>query len=334
MKILKTIVPRYWYSLKLLLLLLFISCDSGPTDKIASLDEAIITLPKWYNGYKSAMSFVWDDNITNHEIKIGPMFRSFNFNCSFAIITGDLDDYFILKYKNLLSNNHELLSHSHTHAQLFQLSNEEILYEMSESKKTIIEIFDNVPISYVHPRNSTNEFYNNNLHDYYLYSRIYNPNQDSLNTIINIDSSHDFNGFKLISQENIDLENWCVIAGHGVDGSAWEPITSDDLYDFLDYLTESNNTWVEKFSNVALYNEVRKSVKSISIIDNQINLDISDLDLSKFTEYFEQIPLTVIIQYPNDLLKFVSPNIINYKYINNSYIVNIDLYKGSEIYIE
>lgn len=217
---------------------LFISCDSYSTEKIVSLDEAIISLPKWYNDYKSAISFVWDDNNKDHYIKIGTIFNQFNLNCSFAIITNHLNQESIRGYKNLLSNNHELLSHSVNHVGADLLNNEQILYEMRESKNTIIELFDIIPISYIHPGNGTNKFYNTNLHNYYLYSRIYNLNQDSLNFIANIGTATDLNRFKYISQLNKELENWVVIAGHGVDGYGWEPITSDDLYYFLQFLNQ------------------------------------------------------------------------------------------------
>jgi peptidoglycan/xylan/chitin deacetylase (PgdA/CDA1 family) len=319
-----------------ILIIFIFSCNDSKIEDPLLIGKDNLFISKWYNGYKSALSFVWDDCNKDHYIKIGPVFDYFGYKCSFGITTNHLNDGYIKGYKNLLNNNHELVSHSANHIVYDKLSENQIINEMLESKNAINNLFGINPISYIHPGNGTNQFYNDNLFKYYLYSRVYNPNQDSTNFISNISSDTRLLRFKYISSLNKKFKNWIVIAGHGVDDYGFEPIKLDDLYFYLEYLNEDSVTWVEKFSHVALYNEIRLLVNDIEYdpISKSITIDMPNLNLSKFNDYFSEIPITVIINKPSKKIDFISKNIIDYSMNNNQYIVNIDLYKGNVIRYE
>ena len=240
----------------------------------------------------------------------------------------------IYGYKNIVSNGHEIMSHSHVHLPVEKLNNDQILFELSESKRLIKEIFDVNSISYVHPNNRTNDFYNTQLSLNYLYSRIYNPTFGNENFIANISQGTDYDRFLYIHSLNIETSNWIVIAGHGVDNYGWAPILSEDLNNFLLYLHNHEKTWVDTFSRIALYNDIRDKVK-LNYKNNTII--ISGVDLNKYKEYFNECILTFNFASLTEDVQIDfsdNPNLLNSYFENNSYSVTIDLFKGTEINIK
>lgn len=324
----------------LILFLSFLSCDNSDDVIIEPIFIENLKVSKWPYNYESALSFIWDDNNKDHYLKIAPVFDLFNFKASFGLITYPLtkkttnSNNTIYGYKNIVSNGHEIMSHSHVHLPVEKLNNDQILFELSESKRLIKEIFDVNSISYVHPNNRTNDFYNTQLSLNYLYSRIYNPTFGNENFIANISQGTDYDRFLYIHSLNIETSNWIVIAGHGVDNYGWAPILSEDLNNFLLYLHNHEKTWVDTFSRIALYNDIRDKVK-LNYKNNTII--ISGVDLNKYKEYFNECILTFNFASLTEDVQIDfsdNPNLLNSYFENNSYSVTIDLFKGTEINIK
>ena len=289
---------------------------------------------KWPFDFDSAISFIWDDNNKDHYQKISPLFDLYGFKASYGIISGYLNsEKHVLGYKSILSNGHELMSHSHTHFPVESLSNEDIIFELSESKKIINKVFDITPISYVHPNNRTNEFYNLSLNDYYLYSRIYNPTFLDPNFIANSGAGTDYNRFLYIHSLNVETKNWIVIAAHGVDGYGFNPLSYEDLDNFLLYLFKYKKTWVDTYSKIALYNDVRQKV-NLNYENNIITF--SKMNLDKYKEYFDECILTFSIEL-NDYSKIKindNVNLIDSFIKNDKLFITVDLFKDTKFYLK
>jgi len=319
--------------------------DDVPSEPIIEpLFVEDLNVSKWPYNYESAISFIWDDNNEDHYLQIAPAFDLYNFKASFGVITSQfqlennqqLSQQYIYGYQNIISNGHEIMSHSHSHLPVEILNNDQIIFELSESKRLVNQYLNVDPISYVHPNNRTNDFYNISLSSYYLYSRIYNPTFNSLtnsdeNFIANIGPATNYNRFLYIHSLNIEASNWIVIAGHGVDYYGWAPILSDDLNDFLYYLYDYELTWVDTFSRIALYNDIRNDV--VLNYENNI-ITFSGLDLDKYREYFNECILTFNFALPTEDVQIDfsdNLNLLNSYFENNSYSLTIDLFKGTEI---
>jgi peptidoglycan/xylan/chitin deacetylase (PgdA/CDA1 family) len=338
---------KYYLYLVLLILVSFIfsSCDNRDDVTISPIFIDDLNVSKWPYNYESALSFIWDDNNEDHYLTIAPLFDLYNFKASFGVITSQFQLYEennpdIYGYQHILSNGHEIMSHSHSHLPVEQLNNDQIIFELSESKRLVNYYLNVNPISYVHPNNRTNDFYNTSLSSYYAYSRIFNPSfnepsDSGENFIANIGPATNYNRFQYIHSLNIQTSNWIVIAGHGVDYYGFAPILSDDLIDFLYDLYIYEKTWVDSFSTIALYNDIRNKV--ILNYENNI-ITISGFDLDKYREYFSECILTFNFTAPTENFQIHSsqnPNLLNISSDseNNSHSVTIDLFKGSDIYL-
>lgn len=289
----------------------------------------IALVAKWLGNANSALSFIWDDNNSVHYDVIGPLFERYGFRASFALITYSLarfpDNKDIAGYKSLLAKGHELSSHTVHHVRISDPNVTEAIArdELSVSKQNIIDIFGVIPKTFIHPGNGLNPNFDV-VPDYYLYSRINNPHQDPENFVANISSATKLARLNYIYSLNAQKKNWVTIAGHGVDGIGYEPISSQDLDNFLNSLRDQP-VWVDTYSNVALYNEIRLAVSSLNVYERQIVIDDSKIDYQKFAAFgISSIPLTIIVDARSQK-NFIGSNILDVKHIGQQYLVTVNL---------
>jgi peptidoglycan/xylan/chitin deacetylase (PgdA/CDA1 family) len=293
---------------------------------------------KWFLGNSSAISFMWDDNNFSQYETIAPIFNKYGKKTTVCIITSQLKNEVrhMNGYYNMSSNGHEICSHSVSHARFNTLDQSGKIYELSESKKILDRLFNTNVVGFVHPGNFL-DINNIEFDKYYLFSRLSNDKQDSENFIANIDHSTDYKRFLYILSLNKKAKNWINIAGHGVDGNGFEPILSDDLDMFLNDVS-TQDVWVDTFSNIALYNEIRlllSRINKINITDSEIILDDSLIDYTRYEKFgIKSLPITVRIAYPSTSKKIEitpSESIIRIQKHNKYYLVSIDLIKGNII---
>ena len=290
-----------------------------------------VSIAKWLGNARSALSFIWDDNNEQHYNIIGPIFEKYGYHASFGIITAPLSKFpdYVTGYKSLLGKGHELCNHSNTHARLIGITEAAMRDELSISKDKIIEIFGVIPKTFIHPgngRDANMDFFG----DYYLYSRINNIYQDPENFIANMSTEDDLIRLNYIYSLNVEKENWVTLAGHGVDGGSYEPILSKDLDDFL-YSIKDQSVWVDTYSNVALYNEIRLAISSVRIFDQQIVIDDSKINYGRYAAFgITSIPITVIINSAG-LMNFTGSNILDVKRIDQQYLVTVNLTDSNTI---
>ncbi len=314
------------------LLLLYNSCRGIDLNSENQLHQDNIHISKWYRGASSAMAFMWDDTNANHYTSVGPLFDSFGYHTSFGVITISLNDH-INGYKSLVANGHEICSHSVTHTNPSSLTQEQIIRELKDSKESISNSLGVFPTTFIHPFDITNNIYNKFLGDYYLYSRIYNQYQDSTNSVVAMLSSFDYDYFVSTYNLGVKAHNWITYAGHGLDGQGWEAIKSSELNKFLHFLKFNTNTWVDTYSRIAIYNEVRLKVKSVEIGKNFIKVSDAAVNYSRFVPFkISEIPITIEIESNEDLFDISGDNIIEKSYNNKTYFITINLLKGNTFY--
>lgn len=307
-----------------------VSCYKGYIEDSSSSDD--IRVSKWYNGSHSAISFIWDDTNENHYTQVAPIFNSYGYHASFAVITdflwvGECID----GYKNILAMGHEICSHSHTHPNLTGLTENQIAYELETSKEAIQNFFDIIPLTFVHPYDESNDEVNSLVDIHYLFSRIHNKFQDLTNSIVIISNSTGYEQLIQFYEEGLEINNWTTIAGHGLDEAGYEPIKSDDLKNFLSFLLSETNTWVDTYARIALYNEIRLKINSINIKADIIEIDDSSVDYTRYNNFeVPELPITIEMESSTDQIRFEGDNVLLIKYENNKYFITIDLLKGND----
>lgn len=302
-------------------------------DNIIKAALPMVSIAKWLGNAKSALSFIWDDNNHQHYDVIGPIFEKYGYRASFALITYPLAKYpnnqDIAGYKSLLEKGHELCSHSVDHVPFSGLTEVSLRYELGVSKQNIIDIFGVIPSTFIYPGNGMNPNIDV-IPEYYLYTRIHNIHQDPENFIANMNHETGLTRLNYIYSLNVEKRNWVTLAGHGVDGYGFEPILSKDLDDLLHSLN-GQSVWVDTYSNVALYNEIRLAIRSVNINDQQIVIDDSEVNYGRYAAFgITRIPITVII-YSEEQMNFSDPNILDVRSMGRQYFVTINLAESNII---
>jgi peptidoglycan/xylan/chitin deacetylase (PgdA/CDA1 family) len=312
-------------------LVVLVGCQSNDSDDVVPILEENVTVSKWYDGSSAAVSFIWDDNNISQFVFIEPMFRSLGYRTSFGVITSQIDKY-TTYYKDLVKHGHELCSHTHSHRDLTSLKTEDIKFEMEESKNCLTKEFGVNPTTLIHPHNRTNSEVNSIFEEEFLFSRIYSNKEDLNRVIYNMSSGSNLP--RLISSFNDARDGkWLICAGHGSDGYGFEPLKSTDLLNFLLMLKSSEDiVWVDSFSNVALYSELRDLIRTVVINGKTIVIDDSQIKYQRYSKYnVERLPITIVVDSNTDEYEFLGDNILIQSYKNDKYYITIDLLKGTEI---
>jgi peptidoglycan/xylan/chitin deacetylase (PgdA/CDA1 family) len=220
-------------------------------------------------------------------------------------------------YKKYAAEGHEIASHTVTHARLAVLDENNLLYELEQSKKDIQHFLgEKYTFSAECPYGTENERVMEYAYKVYpaLRNRMPEPYLDELNrsseklpgeskkeyvqwqrgplTNVSMDVMKSWVN-TCLSHDNI----WLVLVFHGIDGIGWEPKTRDELEVYFNYINErTDSLWVDTFANVTKYIRERKN----TIIGNTVQGDTiivnisNDLDPSVY-----DVPITLKTYVPN-----------------------------------
>ncbi len=305
----------------LFIAILLTNCQIEDPVPISQLN---VNFSKWLFGHNTALSFTWDDCNPSHYKIIYPLFKERNLFCSFFVNTNSIKDY-NKGYKNMALEGFEIGSHTHNHKDISILDNDDLVFELSESQKTINNLIGEIPKSFVHPFNNTSIESDKLVFDYYLFSR-WSPKwlSDKREIITLVENTTLVSLINLVKQNN--SSRWLILAGHGVDGLGYRPLNSKELKSFLDYLVfHRKDIWIDKFEKIALFEEIREFVKITSASEGLIVIDDTNLRTVRYSEFgIESIPITIEIS--NSLkYTFYGSNILDVSFKNNNYYVTIDL---------
>ena len=146
--------------------------------------------------------------------------------------------------------------------------------------------------------------------------------------VYGINSETTFDILKSKSQNASEDSSLIIFAGHSIDSSGWEPIPKIELKRYLQFVKEDGNSWFTTYQNVAIYNRIRNKV-SVSVEHGKITIDDSIIDYNKYDKFkIINIPVTIIIS-SEEKLTFKGENILEVNFVNNVYIVSVNLLKGN-----
>lgn len=220
-------------------------------------------------------------------------------------------------YKKYAAEGHEIASHTVTHARLAVLDEENLLYELEQSKADIQNFLGEKYIfSAECPYGTENERVMEYAHKVYpaLRNRMPKPYLDELNRSSKRrpgESEKEYVQWQRGPLSNDSLEVmkswvdtcmandniWLVLVFHGIDGVGWEPKTAAELEAYFNYINErKDDLWVATFGDVTKYIRERKNVVVNSVAqDDSFIVNISNpLD----TEVYN-VPMTFKTYVPS-----------------------------------
>ncbi len=262
----------------------------------------------WKDFKTAAVTYTFDDNYPNQLEILVPMFNEFDYNLTLFTFTNSFLPADWEGLNEAVEDGHEIGSHTVTHRNLSDLSNEEQIEELVDSKETI-EL--NIPGYNVHtiaypfcdPGN------NDLTRQYYVAARGCSGQivPDTPSSFMNISSLIlGSEGYSTTSALNgradaaVSSGGWAIFLGHGLDGEGgFSEVASEEIRGNLEYMNETpSNFWVDSFGNVVKYIQQRNaaSITEISSNENRIEVELTDtLDNSTYDH-----PLTLRRFIPKD----------------------------------
>ncbi len=193
-------------------------------DKKARI-EGDVKIAYWYKGNSLALSFTWDDSLEKQFTTVAPIFDKYGYKASFFPYT---DNYFKKKfvngYRKIALSGHEIGSHTVNHKDLTSLPLDAVEYELTVSKKILLDSLNINPVSFIHPFNLRNESVNKLVLKYYAFSRyasLVSMDNRVIYTLMSNWSAKD--GIDLINKFS-NKQKWLILAGHSVDGDGYQPM--------------------------------------------------------------------------------------------------------------
>ena len=200
-------------------------------------------------------------------------------------------------YKRYATEGHEIASHTVTHPRLAVLDEDNLLYELEQSKADIQHFLgEKYTFSAECPYGTENERVMEYAHKIYpaLRNRMPESYLDEFNRSSKRspgESEKEYVQWQRGPLTNVSMEVmkswvdtclahdniWLVLVFHGINGIGWEPKTGAELEEYFNYINErKDHLWVATFADVTKYIRERKNAVISSVVrDDAIVVNIS-----------------------------------------------------------
>lgn len=226
---------------------------------VLPFSAATYTKCNWLDNKTSAVTFTFDDGLSNQFTKMVPILDEFNMKATFYIVTDwATRDTLWPRLKEIAANGHEIGSHTLTHPTIAGTR------ELAESKRIIEEKIgmpcltvaypycnfpsdpDTLRALYISGRVCDGQLVGHYMKDTYNISSIMTGTESGVRTADDI---------KAKLQTSKSEKKWCVFLIHEIDkGSGYSPTKSAELKTVLRFLKrEGGNYWVATFREVSQY---------------------------------------------------------------------------------
>ncbi len=273
-----------------------------------------------------ALSFSFDDVEPSHYKVIAPLLEQFDVRGTFFVNAGLLENESIEGYKKALAHGHELGNHTFEHVKLKDCSPEQVQYQVGRGHDAIREIFGVEATAFCHTHNRTNRMIDQYVFAQYDISRI----------VAKVPTNRFYNDIR--SYTPMDLmdsmfkkvlkkKGWWHVAGHGMNGSGWEPVSQKFLGEVLRRYLQPN-VHVGTVSSVGLYELLRNSVKiNWSWSSQEVRFSFDWINKFDVFDKVELLPLTVLVQAPPKGIWHTEDPLVSlyFQPLDGLYVMTVDL---------
>lgn len=262
-------------------------------------------ITKWRDNRAAAVSITFDDGRESQLTVGAPLLNSHNLKGTFFIISGFFPrgSTTLEQWQQAAEQGHEMASHSVTHPDLTQLSEEQVREELLISKEQIDQWFPYQSCTtFAYPSGYLNEEVESLASEYYIGARgIYAPEGGNLNHY------YDGNGWSAVDFYNIAgqsiLENPYAALQQAEEQGAWwvvymHDVDAEVLSSFLDELV-SRNIWVDTFGAVTRYMREKLASEPLEVISENSSEIKLNLTNSLAPGIYNE-PLTIRSSVPSD----------------------------------
>ena len=252
------------------------------------------TITNFPYNHEKVLVFTWDDaNYTHFYMAI--MFAINRLRATHFINTYELDrhhGFYHYLYRLIQPLGIEFGSHTVHHADITQISKEEVEKELKDSIEDIKKYFGVIPSVFSHPTSSYNPETDEIIKKYFLDSRYScEKDCDSSWEFLHIRHSYTYDFYKQrIDEFAHSNKTYYIYGGHGLDGYGYEPMKCTILWRLLRLLKKSyyaNKFWITTFGELALYRQlVQTGGVQLALVNDKIIIDKTAVEnvLSRYSD--------------------------------------------------
>lgn len=305
----------------------------------------------WKGFTKAAVTYTFDDN-TKNQYTIGiPLLNEFNFKATFYPVVNWNPNWDV--FREAAAMGHEIASHTMSHRNFDDLSDQEQEDELKNSQTAIIEKTNSETcLTHAYPfcvpskEDIISKYYIAARHCYGQVEKATPDNFFLLNSIA-VGSLYDITTAEALikkADEAVAQGGWCTYLFHAIGrGDGYSPVDSLELRKSLKHFDENRDTyWVATFVDVVRYIKERDAVsisekkakkKSIEVeISHTLDASIYNLPISIRRELPDNWKDASVLQgkkeLSSELVKVDGKTYIEFEAIPNAGMVTISKQKG------
>jgi hypothetical protein len=232
---------------------------------------------KWLRDASCFLNLSFDDAQADH-LDIANILSQNGLKGTFYTQTADMEINPSLKdvYKSILSLGHEVGSHTVDHLDMTTLSDADLYYQVDSSMSRLNRYLKTNITSLAHPYHAGNDHVNQIIFSQNLFTRDFSEYSSPIRDYFSLKTESTISEITSYVESHIASSGMALIAGHGINGQGYSPMTSDFFTAEINYVKSvqsSRNVWVSTMSDGDLYETLFTEVTVTSQID-QVNHQI------------------------------------------------------------
>jgi len=274
-------------------------CATGLQAKAPKLDS--VSIAKFRDAKKAAISFTFDDSIDDHYNLVAPQLEKNGLRGTFWVIGQSIDQAGSLssaQIKEMSDRGHEMSNHTWTHSRMVEQDPAEVEKELVMTDDALEKITGKRPIAIAFPFNSWNDTVMTMSMRGRVAAREY---QFPMGQAYHKSTAE---GLTKWLNRTIEKGEWGIGMGHGIH-HGWDPWNDETvLWNFFaETASRGDVVWVGTFSEVASYIKEREACTiSTSVKGSKLTvIPQCDLDHSLF---HEKLTLVVTVDGEDHLIDF------------------------------
>ncbi len=292
-----------------------------------------IKICKWKNAAIACIDFSFDDNNRSHK-KISKILDEYGYKATFFVISSYM---FTDSLTSMVKNGHEIGNHTYSHPDLPTLDSINIDYQIRKGKELIENKLGVKCVSFAEPGHQKNALSTRIAFKYHLFIRNYSEYPEIGDHPRIPYTGMTINKLDAAIQNALKTGSILQIAGHGMDGEGYEPVTESFFRQTLDLVKDYQtkyNIWIVPIREGVLYEDL---YHEITLDKKQIN-DTLLINFNNFnaTKYKDLDSCMISVEIPNKIFKKISSLTDNVRMIElkDKYVLTTDLNKNINLKVK